>query len=102
MGKEFALSQGALFNEGRERLRVENIQDIARLAVIQIAGELTPPDLIPLERHLPICEFCRDDLTFLKSSFNIERQAQIDYSQEMEADSREIQSQEDMMWENRF
>lgn len=102
MGKEFMLAQVPLEYSERERLRVENIRDLARMAAIQLSGEQTPPDLIPLERHLPICEFCRDDINYLKDSINAENQAHLDFFEDDASDFTQQQAQEDWMWENRF
>ncbi len=102
MSKELMRAQIELRYESRERLGVENIQDLARMATVQLTGEQTPPDLIPLERHLLNCELCRDDLDYLKGTILTEDYARLDFFHEQEVNSVEKQAQEDWMWENRY
>ena len=102
MSKEFMIAQQSLEYGERERLRIENIQDLARMAAIQLSGEETPPDLLPLERHLSTCEFCRDDIDYLKDSMNAENQARLYFFEDEAFDSTQRQIQEDWMWGNRF
>lgn len=101
MSKELAYAQLVLADRGRERLRVEKIQDIARFATLQSSGELMPPDLKPLVQHLTVCELCREDLDVLTAAINSEFQARMDFLSQDAGSLPERQAQEDWMWENR-
>lgn len=101
MGKELVIAQVVLLNEDRERLRVENIQDLARFATMHFNGEFVPPDLRPLEQHLSTCELCRNDVTILTGALDSESQARLDFLDYEQADLSQRQAQEDWMWENR-